>query len=309
MRTNQQATLLTVPPFRYDFSVIIPTRNRPASLRNCLAALAQANYPLDRFEVIVVDDASEEPLAPLIADFSDRLRLTVLRQDERGGPAAARDHGSAQATGRFLAFTDDDDQPDRDWLDALHRFLIRSPDQLAGGRVINALERNPFSSAHQLIVESAYEYFDPAKGRPHFFSTGNMAVAAERFRMLGGFGNWPTNAAEDRAFSFRWLARGWSMTYVPDAIVRHYHPFNLASFAEVHFRYGRGAYHYHALRTSSGHGRLKPEWRFYWLSFKRAFSRNRPVSVAALLCLWQVANACGYFFERFAHSRANGHGG
>ena len=72
------------------FSVVIPTYNRPQQLKRCLAALAALDYPHDRFEVIVVDDASPTPLNRLVEAVQDRIRARFVRQERNAGPAAAR---------------------------------------------------------------------------------------------------------------------------------------------------------------------------------------------------------------------------
>jgi glycosyltransferase involved in cell wall biosynthesis len=91
------------------FSVVIPTFGRPRWLAEAVvSALGQTVTDL---ECIVVDDASPEPARPPSTD--DRVRL--VRRDENGGPAAGRNTGVEAATGRYLAFLDDDDwwEPDR----------------------------------------------------------------------------------------------------------------------------------------------------------------------------------------------------
>ena len=47
-----------------EFSIIIPTRNRPAQITACLRSVAALDFPRDRFEVIVVDDGSTTPALP-----------------------------------------------------------------------------------------------------------------------------------------------------------------------------------------------------------------------------------------------------
>src|SRR5437667_5121569 len=129
------------------FSVIIPTRDRPRELAVCLESLAQQDYPRDRFEVIVVDDASRESIAESIAPFTIRLRLTALTQPQGAGPGKARNRGAAEATADILAFTDDDCTPAPDWLEKLATRFAANPGHLLGGRVINALTTNPYSIA------------------------------------------------------------------------------------------------------------------------------------------------------------------
>ena len=97
------------------FSVVIPTYNRPSQLRECLEALADQDYPRTAFEVIVVDDGSTESLRGIDDLFRAKLPLVFLRQ-QNAGPASARNTGAQHAKGRYIAFTDDDCVPARDWL-------------------------------------------------------------------------------------------------------------------------------------------------------------------------------------------------
>ncbi|MGI8684402.1 MAG: glycosyltransferase family 2 protein [Acidimicrobiales bacterium] len=83
-------------------SVIVPTHNRPGMLAEAVASvLAQRAATV---ECIIVDDGG----TPRVDLAGDR-RLTVLRRDEPGGPAAARNLGLAAAGGEVVAFLDDDD--------------------------------------------------------------------------------------------------------------------------------------------------------------------------------------------------------
>jgi glycosyltransferase involved in cell wall biosynthesis len=85
------------------FSIVVPTYGRPEYLGECLSSILQQT--VEDFEVIVVDDASPEPVE--LPEEDARVRL--LRRDANGGPAAARNTGMAEATGTYLAFCDDDD--------------------------------------------------------------------------------------------------------------------------------------------------------------------------------------------------------
>jgi GT2 family glycosyltransferase len=171
--------------------------------------------------------------------------------------------------------------------------------------VINVLTDNPYSTASHVILDMVYDYYDPQQGRAHFFPTSNFALAAGKFVEIGGFDeNWPLAAAEDREFCYRWLRRGFRMTHASDAKVYHRHPLTLDSFCRLHFRYGRGAYHYHHLRGGgSGSSSLAPDWAFHWACFRYPFQHSalhRAAPIAALLILWQVFNAAGYFWQRFS---------
>lgn len=88
-------------------TVIVPTHNRSAVLRRALrSVLAQTCSPA---EVIVVDDASREDIAGLVASFGDS-RLRYLRQERQGGPGLARNAGVEAAQTDWIAFQDSDDE-------------------------------------------------------------------------------------------------------------------------------------------------------------------------------------------------------
>lgn len=224
------------------FSVIVPTRDRPERLEACLEAMAQLDFPAEKFEVIISDDGSRVPPVTLVARFADRLRVRLV-QGVQAGPAAARNRGAAQANGRFLAFTDDDCVVQHEWLSAYERSFTRQPDHLAAGRVVNGLPHNPFSTATQFIVNYVYAENEREPAGTLMFSSSNLAMRADLFRELGGFTEaFPLAAGEDHDFCHRWQHGGWGTMHIPDAVVRHDHLLTWRGFVRQHFNYGRGLY-------------------------------------------------------------------
>jgi GT2 family glycosyltransferase len=296
--------IVAMPDVR-EFSVVVPTRNRSEQLRACLRSLAAMDYPRDRFEVIVVDDGSHEPVDGLATEFEDVLHLSILRKKHEG-PAAARNHGAACAKGKFLALTDDDCTASPSWLRALGERLTTAPEDLVGGKIINALDSSIYSAASQTILDAVYEHYNPAQGRAHFFASCNFAMAAENFRALEGFNqDWSLAGGEDRAFCYRWIERGWKLNYAPEAVIVHHQALDLRSFCGLYFRYGRGAYYYHqqVRRGAAGPGGFRPDPMFYWRCFRRPWIDQklaRAFGITCLLLVWQFANAAGYFSQRFA---------
>jgi glycosyltransferase involved in cell wall biosynthesis len=294
---------------RYQFSVIIPTYERRAQLVACLESLASLEYPRDRFEVIIVDDGSKTPLSDCVAPFGGDLNLTLLRQANTG-PASARNRGAMEANGEFLAFTDDDCTPAHDWLRALAARLTAAPKNMIGGRSINALPENLYTTTSQVMTDAVYEYYNEGEGRQHFFTSNNLAVPAEMFRSLGGFDTtFPLPASEDREFCERWLHHGNDMTYAPEAIVHHSHELAFLGFCKQHFNYGRGALHFHAVRSRAGKARLKVDPNFYRNLFTYPFrhlSGGRALLIELMLVSAYVAYTGGFLWQKLTcsqHSR------
>jgi GT2 family glycosyltransferase len=282
-------------------SVIVPTYNRQAQLAACLESLARLDYPRDRFEVIVVDDGSVAPLEAVVAPFEDRFGLALVKQPHAGA-AAARNTGAARAKGEFLAFTDDDCAPASDWLRALAARFAATPDHAIGGRTVNALSDNLYSTTSQSIIDVVYAYYNADAGRARFFASGNLAVPAKGFHAVGGFDP-AFRTSEDRDLCDRWLQRGYRMTYAPEAVVYHAHALTLRTFWWQHFGYGRGAFRFHRVDVRRFLVRFRPDVRFYLAVFRRPFSEpeiRRVLAMAGLLLVWQAANAAGFLWEGFS---------
>jgi GT2 family glycosyltransferase len=284
----------------FDFSLIIPTYNRPEALANCLHACSQLAYSQERLEVIVVDDGGKRPLTPIIEPHKRDLSIQLISQPNQG-PAAARNAGAKVANGRYLAFTDDDCLPEANWLAALAVQFEQTPDALLGGCTLNALTQNYFSEASQLLVDYLYTTFAGTVNA--FFTSNNMAMAKLLFDECGGFcSEMMLAAGEDREFCHRWQQAGQQMLFVPQAVVYHAHWLTAVSFWRQHVTYGRGAWHYHQLRAQQEQSAIKVEpVSFYHRLISYPYQQQtgmRGIIGCILLTLSQVANAAGFFSEK-----------
>jgi GT2 family glycosyltransferase len=279
------------------FSIIIPTYERPAQLATCLEAVARLDYPLERFEVIVIDDGSDTPPEELVTSFRTRIDVQLLIA-EHAGPAAARNLGAKRARGDCFAFTDDDCRPERGWLRALGARYQTEPEHLIGGRTLNALPQNIYSATSQAIIDVVYEHFNRA-GAAHFFASNNLAVPAEGFRSIGGFDE-RFITSEDRDLCDRWLHQGYKMEYAPEALVHHAHPLTLDTLWRQHFGYGRGAFHFHRARRQRGAERFRPDGSFYFKLLSHPSStekRSKALALTSLLLWTQLASTSGFAYE------------
>ena len=282
-------------PLTPEFSVIIPTYARAASLGACLRGLATLDFPADRFEVIVSDDGTPFSLESVLAPMRERLQIRLVSHPN-GGPAAARNRGAAVARGTYLAFLDDDGVPARDWLTVLADRHGRAADHLLAGRSVNALPANPFSTASQLIV--TYAHADAAR-RPQGsmeFNATNLSMPACRFHEIQGF-DASLRTCEDYDFCIRWQHAGFPAAFVPEAVVYHAHDLTLPGFLRQHFRYGRGLlrHRFHAAKGTGSRPRIRrPAYYMSLIRFPLAeLGGARAWAQMALVGLSQVATVAG----------------
>lgn len=274
-------------------AIIIPSYNRPQQLVRCLEAVVAQDAP--DFEVVVVDDGSPTPLSSVCSDFGSRVRCV---RSDNAGPAAARNLGVKSSAAAFLAFTDDDCRPRRNWLSSMMSAHGGDDDRLVGGLVVNGLPDDPFASASQALCDYLYDYFGAASGNMPFFTSNNIAMSRKGFEKLGGFDEgFGRAAAEDRDFGLRWRQAGGTLMFSDGSIVDHYHAMNFAKYWRQHSHYGAGARRLHQLmaRRASDLPRREPI-SFYTglVTWPIRTGGLRNLHVSLLMALSQIAMINGY---------------
>ena len=219
------------------WTVVVPTYDRHETLTACLSRLAPGAQSLDaaQYEVVVTDDARS---AATRAMLTERFPWARYTEGPARGPAANRNHGAAQAQGTWIAFTDDDTLPSREWLAAYARAATAHPtaEALEGRTTCTAGFGTPM-------------HYAPVNERGGLFWSCNVAVRAARFRTLGGFDEGFTVAhMEDQDLRERLIGAGVTIPWVPDAVVDHAprrqpsgRTLGLQRVAEVRYLYKHGA--------------------------------------------------------------------
>jgi glycosyltransferase involved in cell wall biosynthesis len=191
-------------------SVIVPALNAGGTIRQTLDALAAQDLPRE-YEVIVVDDSSDDETAAMARESSAPVR--VLTQP-RAGPAAARNRGAAEARGAVFAFTDADCVPQPDWL-SRGLEATRGADLVQGAVAPDpSVKSLPFDRTVWVNRESG------------LYECANLFVRRELFERLGGFEDWlrarvGKELGEDVWFGWRARRAGARIRFCGDAAVRH----------------------------------------------------------------------------------------
>lgn len=214
----------------HSISVIIPNRNGAATIGKCLAAALASRH--DNFEVIVVDDGSEDDSVEVIKRFPCRL----IRLAQHGGAAKARNTGARHSRGDVLFFTDSDCLLQRDSLAVASQTLARAgPQSVIGGTYTPLPHDRRFFS----IFQSAFIHYCETKNpqRPDYLATHALAIPAQIFRQSGGFREEFLPILEDVEFSHRLRRFGSLLVMNPALQVQHIFNFSLArSLANAAFK-------------------------------------------------------------------------
>ena len=202
-------------------SVVVATHNRVDRLRDLLTGLRAQTLAPDEFEVIVVDDASQDGTAAFLRDAATgRPRLEPVIVDRNVGRAAARERGWRTARGPVIAFIDDDCVPDSRWLQAGLEAHERKPEAILQGRTepiaaevaATGPLRRPFTRT--IRVGS----LDAA------FQTCNIFYPRDLLERVGGFDTEAfgrVHGGEDSDLAWRAIGAGAPATFVEEALVCH----------------------------------------------------------------------------------------
>jgi hypothetical protein len=258
-------------------SVVVATRNRAAMLAGLLDRLARQEPPPGGFEVVVVDDASEDETWSTLRGWLEATALpaAAVRRHAPGGQAEARTDALAVVRGTVVACTDDDCLPAPTWAVNLTAPLRRRSGPVAAqGRTVpwtGDTDAGPWDRTVWVL-------------RPTWlFETCNVAYRTAALRRAGGFvghGPAPTGphgriVGEDALAGWRVLERevdeqgaGGYFAFVPGALVHHrHHPATWRGF--VAEQRGRGMFP--ALVGASPFGRLALWHRWFLASRTAAF--------------------------------------
>ena len=199
-------------------SVVMATYNRSALLELQLQAFKNQTLPKDRFEIIIVNDGSEDETELVLINWTFLLPNLRFYTQPNSGPAVARNQGVEIARGEVIAFTDDDCIVDPNWLENIQSAFENEDVQvLEGLTYTNRKLRTPLT--HQIENLS----WNPV------IPTCNAAYRKVFFKEIGGFDeHFPFPHNEDTELAWRVLEQ---TEVIFDKKVRVYHPPIKVSFS------------------------------------------------------------------------------
>src|SRR5215467_12434680 len=190
-RAPERKKMAHLPSQKMLVSVVIATHNRKHSLLRLLTALSRQCFAPESYEVIVVNDGSEDGTDEVLATLDVPYLIRIVRQRNQG-QAAARQQGAVNATGEILLFLDDD-------MDVCPELLaehVKIHKQNQKAVVLGHIKTPPpnfprpnFVRYQEQLLARLYERIQENGLRPgweHFY-TGNASVPQKFFWEVGGF--------------------------------------------------------------------------------------------------------------------------
>ena len=213
-------------------SVVVCAYNAERTMDQCLASLAELNYP--DYEVIVVNDGSRDRTLEIAGGYG---YCRIIDQPNKG-LSAARNVGAEAAAGEIVAYTDSDCVADPDWLTYLVAKMEASNLAACGGPNFPPPEDNmvpaavavaPGGPTHVLISDEVAEHIAGC----------NMAFRRDVLLELGGFDPTYRAAGDDVDICWRFQDAGYTIGFSPAAVVWHFRRNTVAAYCAQQRGYGK----------------------------------------------------------------------
>ncbi len=215
-------------------SVIIPTRNRSALLRQTVDTFLAQKYPRDQLELIIVDNGSVDDTAAVVESLSQQDERVRSLVEGRRGAHFARNSGALAARGEILYFTDDDMLADPHLLERIiEGFSADERVASVTGRILPRWDTEPprwildHCRNALLSLNDLGEALIVSEDDPGVFSC-HQAVRRDAFMRAGGF-NPDTNAEHftgdnETGLNIKLRKLGFRFAYVGTAVIHHMIP-------------------------------------------------------------------------------------
>ncbi len=229
-------------------SVVVPTHNRQEILQETVRRLLNHEPVGGGYEVVVVDDHSEDGTHDWLTEQARReRRLQVLRSPRRGR-SAARNAGLAAASGELVVFLDDDMWVAPGFLTA----HLRAYREAAGAAVVNVGRMRPWPGNTPTLANLAYDrrlaHIDDCMARCgddlpcRYLCTGNVSIPRRLLEPGPAFDEgFEGYSFEDTELGYSLAARGVRFRYVAEASAEHRTDMTVAAHLRKRAEMGRSA--------------------------------------------------------------------
>ena len=212
----------TTEPKELNYSIIIACRNEEKNLSKLFNSLKNLDYPNERFEIIIVDDASIDNSSNMIKAFCEKqLNAISFHLQEKSkeylGKKAALKLATDNAKFEILLFTDADCFPQKNWISSYNHYFTDKT-----GFVVGSYEENNAGSFRRFCnqMSSAIYACTIGLGSPFSAAGGNMAVRKKAFKQVGGYEKIKQNVAGDDKQLLNMIKKtDWEIRYNPEVLV------------------------------------------------------------------------------------------
>ncbi|MGD1857276.1 MAG: glycosyltransferase [Leptolyngbyaceae cyanobacterium] len=228
-------------------TVQLPIYNEMYVVERLLTAIAQLDYPLDKLEIQVLDDSTDETHAVCrqqVQQLKQRFNIYHIRRCCRQGfKAGALEHGLTLASGELVAIFDADFVPPPDTLLLMVHYFSNPQVGMVQARW-DHLNRSysTLTELQALMLDGHFVAEQTSRSRTGCFFNFNGTAGIWRVAAIADAGGWQhSTVTEDLDLSYRAQMQGWQCVYLPHIKVPAELPMEMNSFKSQQFRWAKGS--------------------------------------------------------------------
>jgi cellulose synthase/poly-beta-1,6-N-acetylglucosamine synthase-like glycosyltransferase len=248
LTSERERQRLFSEPFPFPFvSILIPAHNEGLVIRRTVEAMLALNYPRERYEIIVINDGSEDDTAEIVEQMASRhrnVKLVNIPEGEGGkGKSRTLNVGMEHAVGDVISIYDADNRPEPNALAYLVANLVEDPKLaavLGKVRTINARQNLltrfiniEFISFQWIMQGGRYKMFNLAT-----LPGTNYVIWRKILDKTGKFDE--EAIAEDAELSIRIYELGYRIKFIPYAVTWEQEPQQVKIFIKQRTRWAQG---------------------------------------------------------------------
>lgn len=228
-------------------SVMVPAHNEALVIERTVRALCGQNYPVDRYEVIVVNDGSSDGTGDIVAELCEefpQLRCYDVPIGEGGkGKSRTLNVGLVQARGELISVFDADNTPEPTCLWLLVATLANDPRLVAVNAKVRTRNRDATWLTRFINLEFIYFQWLFQGGRWAWFGLSMLmgtgyVIRRDAIEVLGGFDE--TSLVDDTEMSLRIFRGDQRIRWVPYAVTWEQEPETFRAWLRQRTRWTQG---------------------------------------------------------------------
>ena len=228
-------------------TVQLPIYNERYVIERLIEAVAQFDYPRDRFEIQVLDDSTDETVS-VASSCVERYRALGLpifyihRTNREGFKAGALQEGLKSATGDLIAIFDADFIPPADFLRRTVPYFVEQKMAMVQTRW-SYINRNysALTEVEAILLDGHFAIEHSSRFRSGLFFNFNGTAGIWRRAAIEDAGGWQHDTlTEDTDLSYRAQMRGWKFLYLPEIECPSELPVEMTAFKSQQARWAKG---------------------------------------------------------------------
>jgi glycosyltransferase involved in cell wall biosynthesis len=235
-----------------NVSVIVVCYNERDNIDQCLGSLVRQDYPKNQYEIILVDNGSDDGTQKIIQEYARQDSRIKLLINPTRGIAGSRNLGAMAAAHELVAFIDADCIAPANWLRALVAGFTyhHAKDSLmiaVGGSNVPPQKSSRYHEVLEIFLNTYLGSHGSVQGARFqsdrsvaHLPTVNVLYQKVALFKVGGFDVTFGNIGEDQDLSFRLRAADYRFFYLAKAEVTHKLRPDFKSWIKNMFTYGKG---------------------------------------------------------------------